>query len=213
LVKLAECDLPRTRAYAESLPQGLDSYPELQVKGSAVVVMLRSLPETIDLDRFPDELRDMLEHPPTVSAWTPEVHFVAFCIAARELMFESDEGFLEWAEEGYKGYFSASFYRILFAVISPQRLARGADKKWGALRRGSRREMTEATEQFNRGRLVFPRNAFPLFYLKILRKGFLVAYRLSRAANAEVRLVDWSTTEASFEIIYDVDSFVPPAAS
>ena len=171
MAKLADCPVPRTQAYVASLPHGLLSYPDTQVKGSAIAAVLKNLPEGMELARFPDELREMLDHPPPVSAWVPEVPFVALMLALCELAFDSDEAFLAWAESGFKGYFSASLYRILFAVLSPMRLAKGADKKWGALRRGSRREMIEATDDFNRGRVHYPRNAFPLVYVKLLCKG------------------------------------------
>ena len=97
----------------------------------------------------------------------------------------------------------STLYRILFAVLSPVRLAKGADKKWIALRKGSRREMIEATAEFNRGRVVYPEMGYSKLYVRLLCKGFLTAYRLSRAKDAAVRLESWTPTESLIEIVYD----------
>lgn len=205
MATLFESPLPRTRAYVEALPEGLDSYPQTLLKGSACGAILQNLPE-IDLAVIPDELRGMLENPPPVSVWIPEIPVAALIHTLCESHFTDDEAFLAWAEAGFANYFGSALYRILFAVLSPVRLARGADKKWGALRQGSRREMIEATETYNRGRIVYPPHAFSRLYVEMLCRGFVAAYRLSRAKNPAVRLLSWSPTESTLEIVYDVDA-------
>ncbi len=118
--------LPRVSRYLRGLPDGLDSYPEVQIKGSTARAVIENLPAHANIDDVPEEVRSMLTNPPPVSAWIPEVHMIALVHAMRDLWFTSEEEQLAWVHENIARLFGGRFYRVLFGLISPMRLAKSS---------------------------------------------------------------------------------------
>lgn len=187
-----------------TLPEGLDSYPEAQAKGSMARTVLDHQPETLDPAKLPDELRWMLEHPPTANQWIPEARVLALMHAVRDLAFESDEAFFEWVRTSLRELFSTPMYRLLMAMTSPQMLARQADRAWARVRRGTVRQLEEQGDTHNLGVLRYPPYLFDRFSMGIVCAGVEVTYRLSRARAPEVRMLEWTPTYSRIMVVYDV---------
>ena len=194
---------PRTAQWLASLPDGLDSYPECQVKGSMVRGYSEFMPEGVDLQRLPAPVRDLVTDPPLVSAWISETKMIALCLAFRELYFETDAGYLSWVEESLETMLAGRLYRVLFSVISPARMAKSAAKRWKALRLGTRREMVEFNDNGNLGRITYPENLYHPLYVEITLRGFMVIYRMSKAPAPVGRIVSHSPTAVLLEVRYD----------
>ena len=203
--------LPLTSRYLSQLPKGLDSYPDAQIKGSVVRTVLEHLPEGFELERLPPELGGLLEHPPLASEWVPDAPMVALTYAFRDVFFQTDEAYFAWLESGYVKMLDSRLYRIIMALSSPERLAKGADKRWGALRRGSVRELIHSDERHNIGVVRYPESLFPRFHAVNFMSALLVAYRLSRARKPRVDLLEWTPTQMTLRVIYDEDK-PPPGA-
>lgn len=196
--------LPTTREYLATLPEGLDSYPEAQARGSMARAVLDYQPEGLDPTRLPDELRWMLEHPPTANQWIPEARVLALMHAVRDLAFDTDEDFFEWVRSSLHDLFATPVYRLLMAMASPQMLARQADRAWARVRRGTVRQLEERGDNHNLGTLRYPPHLFDRFSMGIVCAGVEVTYRMSRARAPEVRMLEWTPTYARIMVVYDV---------
>jgi hypothetical protein len=196
-------ELPMTSAFLERLPTGWDSYPEVRVKGSIVRGVIEHEPPGYELERVPEPLRSLLANPPLVSDWLPETHLVTLTLAFRDIFFQTDAAYLDWAEETLGSTLRGPLYRILFALISPGRLARSGAKRWGALRVGTSREHIELNENGNLGRIHYPAELYDPFFLETLLRGMTAVYRLSKAADPKIQVLEWTPESALIEVLYD----------
>ena len=194
---------PRTREYLDSLPAGLESYPEVQIKGSMARGMIELQPKNFELAALPPQLRPLFENPPLVSQWVPEVHLIAMCCAMREAFFESDEAYLQWVRQGLRQIFAGPLYRMVFALFSPTRLVKSSTRRWGAIRRGTQRELVELNVNGNLGRVRYPPRLYNDLYAKVLLEGLLTAYQLSRAPNPIGEVLEVAEHSTLLEIIYN----------
>jgi uncharacterized protein (TIGR02265 family) len=131
-------DLPIVAAYLAKLPGGADAFPECSVKASLVRNALDDRPLSPDVP-LPAPVRALVDRPPPVSVWVPEVHFHVVMLAILEAHFggRSDAGYLAWVHDQNARVLSTPLYRVLFLVVSPERLVVGMQQRWGAFRRGT----------------------------------------------------------------------------
>jgi len=194
---------PRTRQYVDSLPRGLESYPECRVKASMACALLDDPPPALSLSKLPAPLRALVEPAPLASAWLPEAQSIALMIAVRELAFSDDAGYLQWAHEVLGDLFSGPLYRMIFALMSPDRLARGGSKRWQAMHQGTSRELVDLGANGHLGRICYPRNLYCRLFIELNVQAFSAVYSLSRARDPAVRVVNWTPTESVLEVVYD----------
>ncbi len=205
-------ELPRVSAYLESLPDGFDSYPECRIVGGMVRALVRGRPESLDLDRLPDQLRWMMDNPPGPTQFIPEVRLVAFALALAELAFDSDAALLDWAEERMWDLLGGTLSWIDIADPPPEKLAEMSDQAWKTVRRGTEREIIEFGDGYNVGRVTYPENLITQFYAEILARGILAGYRHSRAPQPKVELLEWTPVASTYRVTYDATGSVPADA-
>ncbi len=197
-------DLPQTREYLASLPAGLESYPEATVKGSLMRELVNRPPPPMKIDAVPEDLRPLFDDPPLVSEWVPEVRLVALCMTTLEIAYEGEQApYCDFIQKAMHDVMGSPLYRVLFALLSPHRLAKGSQKRWDALRRGTTRQLLERNENGNVGVIGYPPNLFNRFYIANTLAGLLGIYQLSRAPDPVGRILEWTPTSATLEIIYD----------
>lgn len=196
-------NLPHTRAYLDSLPAGLDSYPDATVKGSLVRALVERVPPAVLESDLPPEIRRLYDEPPLVSDWVPEVRLTAMAKVARDLAFDSDEGLQGFVREGLTEVFGGPLYRIVFALVSPTRLAKSGTKRWSAIVRGTKRELLEINENGNLGVIRYEPHLYDESICRLVLEALMVAYGLSRAPNPQGHLLEWTPTSAKLEVIYD----------
>ena len=85
---------PNVARYLTSLPNGLDSYPQCEVKGSVLRQLADSTPVPFPSQGLPPQLEALVETPPLPSDWIPEVHFNALMLAHEDLIDPTT--FREW---------------------------------------------------------------------------------------------------------------------
>jgi hypothetical protein len=129
--------LPLLAGYLERLPGGIDAYPECVVKGSMVRNAMADKPLGPEID-LPAPLRALVDHPPPVTDWVPEVHFNGLMLAIRDAYFDgAEKPFVDWVYDQNQKLMSTPLYKVLFFVMSPERLLIGLEKRWGSFRRGT----------------------------------------------------------------------------
>ncbi|MBL8680694.1 MAG: hypothetical protein JNK05_16060 [Myxococcales bacterium] len=134
---------PETSAYIAALPDGMDSFAQCEVKGSVVRQLIDGFDRSI-LHELPEASRALIEAPPPVSAWVREVPVNVMLLVTGEHLVRTTgrrDAMNERAYEASKQLLSTPLYKILFLVVSPERLVSGVDRRWNALRRGTRLEL------------------------------------------------------------------------
>lgn len=128
---------PTITTYLDALPRGADSYPETGVKASLVRNAIEDRPLAPSV-RLPAAVRALVDAPPPVSVWVPEVHFHVVMNAIRDEHFGArTEDFLAWVYAQNRKLFSGTLYRAIFLVVSPERLLTNMEKRWGSFRCGT----------------------------------------------------------------------------
>lgn len=184
--------LPSVARYLEKLPGGLASYPECLVKAS--VLRNSADPRVLGPEvPLPPEVRAILDHPPPVSVWVPEVHYTVIMLATHEVHFPGadPEAFIAWVHARNVHLLSTPLYRALFLVLSPERVLHGLEKRWGSFRRGTELQVVRAEGQAAELRLRTP----PHLYAQVsvwamgaaLRAGLVAAGARLARVEGELR--------------------------
>lgn len=146
---------PVAARYLARLPDGIASYPECQAKGSVLRSVLDTAPRALDARGLPREAAELVEAPPLPSDWMSEVILNVLLMAFQERM--PREQYLRWCYERNRALLNTSLYRILFLVVSPERLYVGMPQRWAAFRRGTRLRLVEMKDKVATLELSYPR--------------------------------------------------------
>ncbi len=143
---LDKLHFPTLAAYLSSLPEGLASHPSAQIKGAVLRDVYIPAPLRV-VEGLPDEVRELILHPPPHSVWVPEVHFHALLHAAYDHFFihRMDE-YDQWISSSVRSLLNSPLYRIAFFVISPARLRRSMQSRWELVRRGTELQLEELAD-------------------------------------------------------------------
>jgi hypothetical protein len=93
--------------------------------------------------------------------------------------------------------FEAPMYRILMLVASPERLAKGASRRWDNFHRGVEYDVT-LVEGGTESVMRFPPHLYDRLAFRAHLKAIEAAYRATDAKRAMVELVSFDATEARF---------------
>jgi hypothetical protein len=129
--------LARLEAYLGGLPNGLDSYPEYQTKGSVLREFFEGVPMQSHLGELPPELAELMRHLPPASAWVSEVRSNALHLAAIDLVLGSEEAWERHAYLANRRLLDSALYRIVFRLVGVERVMRQAASQWGLFHRGT----------------------------------------------------------------------------
>jgi hypothetical protein len=199
---------PETTRYLATLPKGLDSYPECEVKSSVLREMIEGTDRTL-VPQLPDEVRQLVENPPPVNVWVSEAKLNVLLRASIEDLSrrtKDRDAMMDKAFTSTQKLLSGPAYKILFMLLSPERLLVGVDKRWAALRRGTGIERVEDGPRVAgaaRLRVHFPDHLYDREILRVrgasLRAAIACAGAKSAAVELEVRdagtadfVVTWS---------------------
>jgi uncharacterized protein (TIGR02265 family) len=187
--------------YLQALPAGYDSYRDVTAKGSLLRHFIRL--SELRADETPPELRSYVLDPPTLGGWVPEVHLNAFLALAYDARF-ADAGAMPayeaWTFAGNRQVLGSVLYRILFAVVSPERLFLGTGKRWSAFHRGTTLAIEASTGTSARVRLQYPKNLHTELSVRGLGTAFRAAVELAGARNVQVRVGEVGGESTAFEV-------------
>jgi hypothetical protein len=198
---LGSVTTPTWRRYVEALPNGMASHPECLVKGSILRSLVDSASHAIDLGQLPKECVALLRDPPLPNAWLSEVAFNTIMLAYREGLTKSESD--AWVLDRNRKLFANSLYRVLFWVVSPERLFAGTAQRYSAFRRGSNLSAIELRPKLARLALVFPRHLHNDETLHNIALAFQGAGEASGAQNTKVDVNDVTDLKAEILVHWD----------
>jgi hypothetical protein len=191
---------PNVRAYIDRLPDGLASYPECMAKVALVRDLIESRPLDPSADHVPDELRRMLATPPPLSSWIPEAHFVAMSLTifARDFGATDFGAFEDWICTRNMALFRKPLYRVLIALMSPERLLVGTSKRWTAFHLGTTLSVIDHGPGSARLKIAFPPHLYGHEMLRGMSAGLRAAVNVAGGRNVAIGIDDETPTSAEY---------------
>lgn len=180
---------PRLVQYVQTLPEGLDSYPDCQIKASLYRALLDqvSLPSEV-VEALPACLRALVEDPVPISGWVPTVRHMALRSAMCDVAFRSEEEFFQVTYDNQRALFRGPLYAILFRVGTPRLFIRGAGRRWTAFHRGTSLEVTSAQERSGSLSLTYPPHLWDTLGFGGLRSAFRATLELAGARDVVLEI-------------------------
>lgn len=188
-------------AYLDSVPGGVDAYPECQTKGAAVRAYLDTLPALSLPSALPRPVTDLLERPPSPSGWVSEVRWHAMMLYLGTDEVLGEQGYLDSVYAANVALLDSLAYRMLFRVVSTRAVLAQAASRWSLFHRGSalvpvgrigRREGVL--------RLTTPPNSCP----RLIARGYAQAFRgavvASGGRDAAIEVVPEGPTLIEFRV-------------
>lgn len=196
-----ETTFPTAAAFVRGLPSGFDSYPACLVKGSVMreLVLTQAFAE-IALS-VPDPLKVYVEQPPIATAWVSEVHFHVMIHAVADRFAKKGQphaAFIEWVDKQNRLLFAHPLYRVIFFVMSPERLFKAADKRWSALRRGTSLEILSTGARSAEFKVTHPPRLYTPLMAEVRASSFRIAAECAGAKNPTVTLAPCPPGETRF---------------
>jgi hypothetical protein len=182
----------RARAYLAALPGGPPAFTRFRQKAAVMRLVLGGIDLSAHVGVLGDEIARLVREPPPVNAWIPETHATAIYMLMADTAFISDEAFLADAVTRNRTLLNSAFYRVLFAVLSPKRVVRGAAERWSKLHDGSEL-LVERTEDRSCDLLLrIPEALLPPLMLRCYGVGFSVAGQLAGARDVRIEHGEWN---------------------
>ena len=191
--------MPTVDEYLAGLPEGIDSYPEAMVKGSVVRAhcVHPAFLEVQRDERMPRESVRLIDDPPTRTTWVREAHFNALMAGLYEHGFRASGGYpayQAWVCDQSRRLFETKLYRVLFAVLSPERLLAATALRWSAFHQGSTLALVGRLPKAFEVEMRFPARLYPPASLH----GFSGAFRAALlAAGGDVTSIEWTLVSPS----------------
>lgn len=190
-----ETRFPTLASFVARLPNGLASYPQCKIRGSLVHSMLQTRTIERPEQGLPEELVELIRHPPVYSAWVPQVHGRAILRVVYDEHFAAPERYATWAYESQKKLFSGPLYRILFWGISPERLMRMAVTRYEHFHVGVSMTL-QAGPKGGAAMLRYPPDLFDSLDHLATLEGFRAALELAGAAKVRTEVAENDASSA-----------------
>lgn len=190
---------PATARYLDSLPNGLDSYPECLAKTDSRDNIKREFSAIGNDSDLPTIIRDFFQGRYR-NNWIPEVVSCALLLLVRDVEFKSDEEFLAWCYKGHRDLYLKPHYKIIIYILSPTLLLSGATNRWSTFHRGStlapRPIVKEGDFYQGYATLTFPSRLFNELLLSVQRGAYQAAIDATRAKETQILLTEITDTSA-----------------
>jgi hypothetical protein len=189
---------PLLARYVDGLPAGLASYPEAQAKGSVVRTLVSTTPVRVHPHELPAELGGLIERLPLPTAWVSEVQLNALGLAYQDVMSPSVHD--TWVWDRNRRILTNPLYKILFWMISPERLFVGLPHRWSAFRRGTEMALVDQSVGRARLRLTYPKNLHDSATLANVCIAGRVVAEAAGARSSAMAVEECTPTSAVFAI-------------
>ena len=186
--------------YLDSLPRGIDSYPDYKQKAVLYRQFLKMTPLEEHAELFPERISQMVLEPDPVSAWVPSVHVTALCMASRDLVFETDKAFVKHWYHVNKAVLQGPIYKVLMIAAGPELVLRGAERRWSSLHNKLRLRVSELGKKEALVTVGFPIGLMPRLIAEGTSEGFRAILEGARAKDIEIELQEHSSTQASIRM-------------
>ena len=175
--------------YVAELPDGLDSYPTHRIKAAFTRSLLEEIPaQPLGLL---GPVGALVDHPPVISAWIPEVHHQALILAVVDQVYAGEEdAFLAMMSAMQRRLLSSKIYAPLLQLVSPARLLKQASKRWTSFHQGTTLDVIAVEDTEARLRIEHPPGLFSAVGRRGLASGFCAAIEVARSQAGEVRVAE-----------------------
>jgi hypothetical protein len=195
--------LPRLDAYLAALPGGLAAYPECQVKGTIVRMLVADRPVAVPAGALPPALARLVDEPPMGSEWVSEVQAMGLLYALADVAELADEALIILSRDRDRRTFESPAYRFLMAVATPGLLVRSAAARWSTFHRGSSLEVEGIADDGVRVGLRFPRGVFDGLHLRCFAGAFMAALELSNARSPSADIIEAGPGYARYKVAWE----------
>lgn len=192
---------PSVARYLDRLPGGLAAYPHWQGKASLLRSVLDTYPLHESVPYLPDTLAELIRFPPPTAHWIPEVHFRALMRVVLDAHFRSPAAFIAWSYSAQQRMLGGALYRVLFALISPERVARGAPGLWANFHRGSTLTI-DLGRQEGTVTMTYPEHTQEELDQEATLAGLRVAVELSGGRGVRSTTLELGPTQSKAQIIW-----------
>ena len=192
---------PSVHHYLETVG-GLGAHPQAIAKGGVLAEALSQRPLHPPPGSLGPELETLATNPPLLTGWVPEVHFNATMLAIYDEHFGAGgmSAYLDWVYDRNRRLFTAPAYKMLFLVVSPERLLRGLGSRWATFRKGSTVTATTKGPKLVEVRIAHPRHLHPEQSLRAFARAWKAGLECAGGKNVESALVHAEPTEARYSI-------------
>lgn len=192
---------PTVARYLERVPGGLAAYPQCQGKASLLRSVLEDFPTQRLSSGLPPTLAELVRHPPPPGHWIPEVHFRAVMRAVLDEFFGDPAKFVAWTYSAQQRVLGGPLYRMLFVLVSPERVIRSAHSRWASFHRGSKIDF-EVFSGHGIVTLIHPPHCHELLDHEAVIAGFRVALELAGGHNVTSTTLECDATRASSRVAW-----------
>ncbi|HEY3450513.1 MAG TPA: hypothetical protein VGK67_29425 [Myxococcales bacterium] len=191
---------PRLAGYLSQLPNGLESYPRCEARGTVPRALLEDKPlPAIPRGDLPDLLHSIVVNPPLRSGWIPEAASSALSYLIGDVHGLSEDEHLKMIERVTLLLYNGPVYKLLMSIVSPQTLLTVAGSRWSAMHRGTTLTAEKIGTHGMRLVLEFPDSLFVGLGLRLWANVYRVTLEHSRAKSAKVLLTEALRTRGVFE--------------
>jgi hypothetical protein len=192
---------PKTDAYIDSLPDGLDSFPECLIRTDLYDNTLEELPDVRKVPIVEQTLRQYKGR-----KWMPEIYGSIINHGIRDACFASDRAYFEWLESFNGKIFQRPTYKAVVMLLSTQLLLMGAAQRWSSFHKGTHLEIAASQIRGDRrvasGELVFPHGLYDELQVRTHCHAIRAAMVASRADAPEYRLLEMQNGVARLELTW-----------
>jgi hypothetical protein len=138
---------------------------------------------------LPPRLDALVRAPPSANDWIREVELWAIQLAVYDTAFAARGGaraFEDWSYRRNRSLLGGPLYKVLFAVLSPERMVVGAAGKYAAFHKGTVMSKLETTSTSFAFKLTTPPYVLPELAQVTLAAAFRAALDLSGAKEVAV---------------------------
>lgn len=193
---------PRTVAFLNAMPAGLESYPDCQMRGELVDRIPKDFPQAARHFSDGGPMQDLVVGPQT-KTWYPEAAVNAALLVARDLA-PNDDAFFDWIFYKNVAVFNRPIHRALMHVLSPHLLLLGAERRWATFHRGTKLEVQPTIRQglrfVARTRQQFPPNLRNALHIQARATAMRAAVDAAGAQGSKMEVVRCSATEAEVAV-------------
>jgi hypothetical protein len=193
--------LTRTEAYLESLPKGLDSFEAYAQKAALYRQIADQAPTLRNIaGRLPAPLAELVHKPRPVSDWISEVHGSSLILATCDLLFASEESYVDFIYRCNRTMLRGPLYRMMMMMVSPATIVRASEGRWAAFHRGMKLIANLTPDEKGvQAQLVYPTNLCPPLMARAYCGAFRAAVEASGGEDVRFTLTAHGPTVATFE--------------
>jgi hypothetical protein len=192
---------PSVHQYLETVG-GVGAHPDATAKGGVLADALSHRPLHPPPGSLGPELEALATNPPLLTGWVPEVQFNATMLAIYDEHYGAGgmSDYLAWVYDRNRRLFTRPAYKILFLVVTPERLLRGLGTRWAAFRKGSTLTATATGPKHVEVRIEHPRHLHPEQSVRAFAQAWKAAVECAGGKNVESTLVHTEPTEANYSL-------------